>query len=435
MHRKIVPPPGGLSRRKVLAAAGLCVTALALPRTADGQTTDEGVAADGFRLLTARPSSARLRGGSEQAATPIWAYGGGVPGPLLRLKRGAELKVRLRNALPQATAIHWQGVRLPNAMDGVPRLTQTPVDPGASFDYRFAPPDAGTFLYQAATAHADPLALGLVGPLIVDETDPPDVDRDILLTFGVWFVDQGEPSLDFPVRTNERVRLRLINGGPRLIALRIDRHRPFVMAIDGQPAEPYAARDARVLLGPGNRMDLFFDAELPSGSNATIFVDNGSGETPAARLVYASDGPTRPAPRGEPRPLPANPLPQRMDFARASRRELPLDQRGAGWIAQEQMLQAALGGPQFTVKRGRTVMLTFPNRTPSPYSMHLHGHHFRLLDKLDDGWKPFWLDTLVLPPGQTERIAFVADNPGKWLITCRSWADRQPTWMTWFEVN
>ena len=53
-----------------------------------------------------------------------------------------------------------------------------------------------------------------------------------------------------------------------------------------------------------------------------------------------------------------------------------------------------------------------------PHVVHVHGHHFRLLDRLDDGWKPYWLDTLVVGD-QVERIAFVADNPGKWLIDLR----------------
>ena len=59
------------------------------------------------------------------------------------------------------------------------------------------------------------------------------------------------------------------------------------------------------------------------------------------------------------------------------------------------------------------------NPSGHPQVVHLHGHHFRLLDRLDDGWKPYWLDTLVVG-GQIERIAFVADNPGKWLIDCRT---------------
>jgi FtsP/CotA-like multicopper oxidase with cupredoxin domain len=92
------------------------------------------------------------------------------------------------------------------------------------------------------------------------------------------------------------------------------------------------------------------------------------------------------------------------------------------------------GAPLFSVSRGRTVVVTVPNRTAFAHAMHIHGHHFRLLDNLDDGWKPFWLDTLVVPALETARIAFVADNPGKWMIHCHM-AEHQETGMAaWFEV-
>jgi len=66
---------------------------------------------------------------------------------------------------------------------------------------------------------------------------------------------------------------------------------------------------------------------------------------------------------------------------------------------------------------------------------HLHGHHFRLLDRLDDGWKPFWLDTLAVEPGQTQRIAFAADTTGRWLLeaTAAEWA--APRLLRWYAVE
>ena len=76
--------------------------------------------------------------------------------------------------------------------------------------------------------------------------------------------------------------------------------------------------------------------------------------------------------------------------------------------------------PHFTVQRGRTVVLAIANRTAAPQVLHIHGHHVRLLDALDDGWKPFWLDTILCVPQQTTRVAFVADNPGKWMLHARA---------------
>ncbi len=61
-------------------------------------------------------------------------------------------------------------------------------------------------------------------------------------------------------------------------------------------------------------------------------------------------------------------------------------------------------------------MLALTNRLGAIATVNLHGHHFRLLDKLDDGWKPFWLDTLAVGPGQTQRVAFLAEHPGRYSI-------------------
>src|SRR4051812_42679191 len=129
-----------LSRRDFLAGTGLAVTVLSLPARAQAQSE---------LVLHARPGAAALHG-EGQPPTPIWGYDDRAPGPVLRVKRGEELRVRLVNELPEPTAVHWHGVRLPNPLDGVPGLTQPAVAPGASFDYRFRPPDAGTFWYRPA---------------------------------------------------------------------------------------------------------------------------------------------------------------------------------------------------------------------------------------------------------------------------------------------
>jgi len=96
---------------------------------------------------------------------------------------------------------------------------------------------------------------------------------------------------------------------------------------------------------------------------------------------------------------------------------------------------AASAAPGFRVKRGRTVVLALMNRMPVLASLHLHGHHARLLDNLDDGWKPFWLDTVLVPPQQTARIAFVADNIGKWLLAAQPLQPDDPGMAAWFEVT
>ena len=450
--RFLAKPPSqpAITRRTLLGAGALAITAVALQGAARGQaSTDRPATGGGFRVIRVARGTAALRGPAEPA-TPIWGFDGAVPGPTLRAARGEEIKVRVVNELDEPTSVHWHGIRIANAMDGVAPLTQPPIAPGASFDYRFVVPDAGTFWYHAQVNVAQQVGRGLYGALIIDEAEPVDVDRDIALVLGDWRLApagtiveatvaapgsepeggrprahvtvNGLPALDIPVKTNERIRLRVVNAATaRVLSFRLDRHRAIVMAIDGEPAEPFEARDSRFALGPGNRIDLFLDTTLEPGASAALFAQDG-GEAAIARLVYDSGSPARPEPRPGWTPLPANPLPERMDFERALKLDMALATPGTG---------ASL----FSVKRGRTVTLGLVNRTTASYAMHLHGHHFRLLDRLDDGWKPFWLDTVVVPGGQTFRIAFVADNPGKWLIQGEALEQRAPPIAQWFEVQ
>jgi FtsP/CotA-like multicopper oxidase with cupredoxin domain len=389
-----------LSRRHVLVGSGCAI----LVAHARAET-----APDGFMVLRAAPGG----------------YGGAMPGPVIRLRRGDEVKVRLVNGLDEPTAIVWHGVRVPDAVD-----TQAPIAPGASVDHRFIVPDAGTFWYRAASRHQQ--EHGLYGGLIVEESMPPPVDRDQLLVFAARgerddprrFTLNGSPALDIVARANERLRLRFLNASTsQVMEARIEGHRVIVMALDGEPAEPFTSRDSRIALGPGNRADVFVDATLAPGSVAPILFGHAGGEMPLARIV-CEGAPARPAPLGEPPPLAANPLPARMNFARALRTTLPIDGTSG----------APGPAPLFTVERGRTVVLALDNRDTAEHVVHLHGHHFRVLDRLDDGWKPYWLDTIVAAGRQTARIAFVADNPGRWLIEQHA-LDGPAVGIAWFQVG
>jgi FtsP/CotA-like multicopper oxidase with cupredoxin domain len=321
-------------------------------------------------------------------------------------------------------------VRLSNIMDGVAGLTQPPVQPGASFDYRFQPPDAGTFYYRANSA--DQADGGLYGALIVEEREPVDADRDVVLMLGTADAAQlrapllvnGAVQPDIPIGVGERLRIRVINAtGVRGLSFKVQGHTPWVMAIDAQPVEPFLPKDGRAGLAPGNRVDLFFDAVGAAGAVAPVLAGIRD-EAPIARLVYQAG--SRPPRRVglQPRPLPSNPLPARIDLGNALRVAMTIGASGEKAAASI-----------FSVSRGRSVNLALQNPGGHPHVVHVHGHHFRLLDRLDDGWKPYWLDTLVV--GELgERIAFVADNPGKWLIESRM-LDRSNagTAAVWFAVT
>src|SRR5262249_8563179 len=159
------------------------------------------------------------------------------------------------------------------------------------------------------------------------------VDRDILLVLGMppESTDPRVPALvngslrpDIAVTSGERLRLRLINANAsRGLALRLEGHAAWVMAIDGQPAEPALARDSRLALGPGNRGDLFVDATHEGGTVAPLLAGVAD-ERPIARLVYERGGDARRARRSDPIALPPNALPARIDLKGSLKVEMAL---------------------------------------------------------------------------------------------------------------
>ncbi|MEA2944795.1 MAG: hypothetical protein QOI40_125, partial [Alphaproteobacteria bacterium] len=211
-----------MSRRAFLAGAGAACF---------GSGLRAETVSDGVRVIHASAGAAATA--SERKDPALWGYDGTVPGPTLRVKRGEELRLRLANDLGEPTSIHWHGVRLPNAMDGVPQLTQPPVAPRESFEYRFQPPDAGTFWYHAYSGSQ--IDQGLHGALIVEETEAVAVDRDIVLEMAAA---PGNPVIrvnglirpDILVKTGERLRLRLINASSANgLFVRLEDHAAWVM--------------------------------------------------------------------------------------------------------------------------------------------------------------------------------------------------------------
>ncbi|MDH5578097.1 MAG: multicopper oxidase domain-containing protein, partial [Betaproteobacteria bacterium] len=269
-------------------------------------------------------------------ATGVWAYNGTVPGPVLRARQGDRLRVHVENALEEATTVHWHGIRLPNAMDGVPYITQRPIEPGASYTYEFALPDAGTFFYHPHQRSYEQVGRGLAGALIVAERAPPEVDRDVLWVLADYrlnadasirdgfgsFMDvshagrigntvtlNGGMPETFRVRAGERIRLRLINAAPaRVFALEFRGHRPWVIALDGQPVEPHQPEGGAVVLGPAMRADLILDMVAAPGSRHAVH-DGFYQRRPydLVDLEYGDEAPLRMR-AGDPPRLANNPL-------------------------------------------------------------------------------------------------------------------------------
>ena len=167
-----------ISRRSLLLAGGATLIAVAL-RPLGVRAAAETLE----KRLVSGPGQAPLLGPSFPA-TGVWCYDGVVTGPEIRLRQGERVRIVVENKLPQDTTIHWHGVRVPNAMDGAPDVTQPSIQPGESFVYEFTAPDSGTYWYHPHAHSAEQVGRGLAGPFIVEELDPPRVDRDIVWVLG-----------------------------------------------------------------------------------------------------------------------------------------------------------------------------------------------------------------------------------------------------------
>jgi FtsP/CotA-like multicopper oxidase with cupredoxin domain len=431
--------------------------------------------------LVAKPATVSLTGDG-YPDTAVWAYDGSVPGPELRVRQGQAVRITVVNRLDEDTTIHWHGIRLPNAMDGVPGLTQKPIRPGESFVYEFTPPDAGTFWYHPHADTLQQLGRGLAGALIVEEPEPGSgIDRDLVWFIEDWRLDDkgriaggfgnrmeagmsgrigntvtinGRPPRPIPVKASERVRLRLVNAAlARIVALRFEEHQPVIIAHDGQPCDPHPPEGGRVVLGPAMRADLILDMTGKPGQSYRVTDDFYKDLAyKFADLAYEPGTPAQ-DPSAEPlAKLPANPLPE-PDLAAAELHEITLQggmmghmgMMGGGMMRGGMMGGGLMGGgmmrgrgatwamngmsmtgdgqpdmpPLFTIERGKTCLLALKNDTAWWHPMHLHGHSFRVIGRNDKpNPRKEWRDTVLMPPNESAELAFVADHPGDWMFHC-----------------
>jgi FtsP/CotA-like multicopper oxidase with cupredoxin domain len=442
-----------LDRRELLAGLGAAVLGPAMPSTADAQGIQEiqGTRQRPSLALQAKAETIALRPGGPD--TPIWSLGESAPARDFRFKRGDALEITLLNELPVATVLNWHGI------DGVPAaeplLARTPLASGARDTLVFPLRHAGTYLCDLrllGDGQARPLP---ARALVVQENEPVTVDRDELFLIEDWrlhsdgtaiapgidpkdttplYTINKRTTLDITLRTNERLRFRIANGCQRaVIAIKIEGHEVRIMALDGQPAEPFLARGGALVLAPGGRVDAFIDATMLPGSTSAILLHDGSEARPIARLIASNEPPIRSAPLPAAPPLPSNGLPAKLELKNALRFDVALGGSPADWVTPANFATSA--SPAFRARAGRTVVLALTNRADVAMVFHLHGHHFRLLDRLDDGWKPFWLDTLAIEAGQTQRVAFAADTPGRWLMETMATDWAAPRLLRWYNVE
>ncbi|MDB5590094.1 multicopper oxidase family protein [Enterovirga sp.] len=457
-----------LDRRGLLA--GLAVTLTSLPAGRRALAT----APDGVHILDAAPLPSTLVAGGEPAET--WRFGGEAVEPVIRIRHGEEVRALLRNRTPKPLALHWHGVRAAPGPKGAAGLGGVPVPPGESTEYRFTPPDPGTYLIRPLVigGSSEPAGRGLGGLLVVEEREPPAVDAEFALVIRDWLVQPsgalapfGQPQeaatggrlgnritvagAEAPKRIalppGSRIRLRLANGcNARLMRIRFEGLKTFVAAVDGQPTDTFEPLRSTLPTAPGTRYDLLLDVPAEPGAVGRISALVGGG---VVLVELVADG-AAPVSRPVPAALPPNRLlPLQIALQNALRRDMALTggatRSETGQVAypadpaRSWQVNGAPGSsaaaPLFSARRGQPVVLAIRNGTGFVQPVHVQGHVFRMLHPLDDGWEPYWFDTLQVAEGKTVRIAFEAGAPGRWMIASTVTERLDTGLWTWFEVT
>jgi FtsP/CotA-like multicopper oxidase with cupredoxin domain len=200
-----------------------------------------------------------------------WSYNDQVPGPQIRVREGDRVRVILHNALPESTSIHFHGLELPNAMDGVPFITQPPVKPGTSFTYEFVVPNAGSHMYHSHHDSTKQVGLGLLGAFIVEPRvksahDDVDVDQVLILNDGAHGYTLNGKS--FPAtqplvaKLGQQVRIRFMNEGMMIHPMHLHGVHMTVIAKDGWPV-PAPWKCDTLNVAPGERWDVIVNCTNP----------------------------------------------------------------------------------------------------------------------------------------------------------------------------
>ncbi len=480
------PPAGGLTRRTVLTAGalgGLALTGVGgVLLSGRGQQPSRTPVLASSQLVAAteqaRPRTGKAVSVDLRAApgtvdfagrtASTWLYDDRLPGREIRVNTGDLLTVRLRNALPATTSVHWHGLSLRNDMDGVPGMTQDEIPANTDFTYSYVVPDPGTFWFHPHTGLQ--LDRGMYAPLIIeDPTEPAIADIEHVVVLDDWLdglgrtpdeafaeldaggmgamagmdmsggaggplgVDTGDvvyplhlingrPPEDQAVleaRPGQRVRLRLINSGAdTAYRVAVGGHRLTVTHADGYAVVPVEVDT--LILGMAERYDVVLTAL--DGAFPLVAIPEGK-DQPAARAVLRTGTAATPPADALPAELSGRLLsyadlapaaavalpPKKPD--REMRFDLGLMMNSYRWTINGRTHDSP---EPFDVRMGERVRLTFANGTGMFHPMHLHGHTFALTET---GVRK---DTVIVLPGRSVSVDVQTDNPGQWMVHCHN---------------
>jgi FtsP/CotA-like multicopper oxidase with cupredoxin domain len=406
---------GGSAHRHGAADPGDAVSVADLtgPTTGEPDTAVE---------LTARQESFALAGGERVDGFTV---NGTSPGPALEVLQGDLVQVTLLNDdVPDGVTLHWHGVDVPNAEDGVAGVTQDAVLPGQRHVYRFVAEDAGTYWYHSHQVSHAQVRGGLFGTLVVlppRELDAEDVVVPVHNYGGRRTIGGSTGVTSLPVEAGRAVRLRLVNTDNGRLRAWVSGSPFQVVAVDGRDVNgPPELRAERVLVAAGGRVDVLVTApaRLDVGGGPAVVVG------PAGTEVEAEPEPADDVDLltyGSPRALGFHPADADRDFDyRIGRRLGLLDGRPGFWWTVNGALFPDV--PMFSVAEGDVVRMTITNDSGDVHPMHLHGHHAVVVSRNGEAatGSPWWVDSLDVEDGDTYEIAFVADNPGIWMDHCHN---------------
>lgn len=385
--------------------------------------------------------------------TEVWTYDGQVPGPLIRVRKGDRLIVHFTNRLPEETTIHWHGLRIPAAMDGVPGHSQAPVAPGSTFDYDFVVPDAGMYWYHPHHHSAAQLGDGLYGAIIVEDPSEPaglgdelplvlsdmNIDAsghlsshhnggDLATLFGregYTLLVNGKVRPTLEARVGARQRWRIVNAArSRYFQLALEGHTFVRIGGDGGLiASPVESE--RLLVIPGERADVLVVPRGPAGGTLPVRwvpYDRGFGtaflrpEEDLMRVRLSADPPVTPPPLPE---LPRTVKPLDLAGARPVEVEFTNDST-SGQFALGINGQPFGGEQHFHARVGETQIWTLSNDIDWDHPFHLHGFFFQVLDASGVPSLPLeWKDTVNVPVKKQVKVAVKYDDrPGMWMFHC-----------------
>jgi FtsP/CotA-like multicopper oxidase with cupredoxin domain len=349
-----------------------------------------------------------------------------TPGPEIRARKGQLLAVTLINeSVPDGVTLHWHGVDVPNAEDGVAGVTQDAVARGGRYEYRFVVPDAGTYWYHSHQVSDDEVRKGLFGTLVVLPPAPLAAAVDTVVavhTYAGKRTINGRAGVSpLAARPGDLVRARVVNTDAGPIRVWISGAEYRVAAVDGRNLNaPTPVTGRAVVVTAGGRMDLEFT--VPPTGAARIDVGAAAALAAGGAALGAEPRPNVDLLRyGSPAPLGFDPgrATRHFDY-RVGRRIGFLDGLPGMWWTVNGHLWPDV--PMYMVTTGDIVRMTISNSSGEVHPMHLHGHHAVVLSRngVAASGSPWWIDSLDVGDGETYEIAFVADNPGIWVDHCHN---------------